>query len=158
MTANTTPKYISGTDAPDGALTTPRWVSDLNDLLAQEHACAIRYATHAAVVTGPYREAVEARFLEIAADEVSHAQQLRDRIVALDGTPTMEIRIADLKHATTLEEMLAINMAEETEAIANYARVLETIPRTNAILYKCVEGILAEEQHHLEQLEDLIQD
>ena len=45
----------------------------LNEALAQEHACQIRYRTHAAVVCGPYAEAVEDRLKEIAEDEKEHA-------------------------------------------------------------------------------------
>lgn len=157
MPANTSPKYISSKDAGAGQEAKKAlWVSELNTLLAQEHACAIRYATHAAVITGPYREPVAARLTEIAGDEVGHAKKLRERIVALDGTPTMDVQREDLKHATSLEEILEINMAEEREAIVNYTRLLETIPRTNAILYDCIEAILAVEQEHLEQLQDLM--
>jgi bacterioferritin len=131
------------------------WVSSLNSLLAQEHACAIRYATHAAVVRGPYRESVKARFLEIADDEVDHARELRERIVGLGAEPEMHVRTQDLKPARTLQEMLVINMEEEREAIVNYQQLLDTIPRTNAILHLAIEKILAAEQEHLEELQDL---
>jgi len=58
--------------------------------LAQEHGCYVRYKTHAAVITGPYAEAVANRLKEIAGDKSEHAEKLRDRIAALGGTPTME--------------------------------------------------------------------
>jgi bacterioferritin (cytochrome b1) len=48
-------------------------IESLNRMLAQEHACAIRHATHAAVVEGPWSEPVAARLEEIAGDEVLHA-------------------------------------------------------------------------------------
>ena len=73
-----------------------KMIKVLNDALAQEHACQIRYRTHAAVVSGPYAEAVESRLKEIAEDEKEHADTLRDRITALDGTPTMEVAKEDL--------------------------------------------------------------
>jgi bacterioferritin (cytochrome b1) len=62
--------------------------------------------THAAVITGPYAEAVAARLTEIAENEKTHAAQLRDRITALNGTPTMEIAAKDLIPATTLKDIL----------------------------------------------------
>ena len=62
-------------------------LQSLNRMLSQEHACAIRYATHAAIVAGPYSETVTARLKEIANDELLHAEKLRDRILALGGTP-----------------------------------------------------------------------
>ena len=78
-------------------------IEALNRMLAQEHACAIRYATHAATVNGPSAEAVAARLREISADEITHADKLRKRILALGGTPTMDVHLHDLKAASTLD-------------------------------------------------------
>ena len=61
----------------------PLLIEVLNRMLAKEHACAIRYATHAAMVVGPYVDPVSARFQEIASDEIAHAGKLRERICAL---------------------------------------------------------------------------
>ena len=58
-------------------------IDALNRMLAKEHACAIRYATHAALVTGPHVDPVSKRLQEIAADETAHAARLRKRIRAL---------------------------------------------------------------------------
>jgi bacterioferritin len=130
-------------------------IDSLNRMLSQEHACAIRYATHAAVVTGPYAEAVAARLKEIAGDEVLHAEKLRARILALGGTPTMEVRQEDLKPASGLDEILRINIGEEHDAIAGYTKILETIPPSNVILLQTIQEIIRDEQEHLEELEAL---
>lgn len=127
----------------------------LNSALAQEHACQIRYLTHAAVVTGPYAEAVAARLKEIAEDEKTHAMQLRDRITALAGTPTMEISTKDLIPATTLKDILLVNIAEEVAAIKMYRTILDSVGRDGAILYETIEDILKDEQQHKEELERL---
>ncbi len=131
-------------------------IESLNRMLAQEHACAIRYATHAAVITGPYAEAVSTRLREISSDEVMHAQKLRARITALGGTPTMSVQTSDLKPALRLKEILDVNITEERSAIASYKRILEGIPRMNIILFETVEELLMEEQEHLEELENLL--
>ncbi len=130
-------------------------IEELNKMLAQEHACAIRYATHAACVSGPYAEAVKARLKEISGDEVLHAEQLRDRIVTLGGNPTMAVSEKDLKPASKLDEILAINIQEEKEAIAAYTKILETISVENVILHRTIEDIIRDEQEHLEELENL---
>ena len=130
-------------------------IDDLNRMLAQEHACAIRYATHAAIVTGPYAEAVAARLKEISGDEVLHAEKLRDRILALDGTPTMQVSSEDLKSASTLEEILKINIEEELGAIKGYTAILEKISPSNVILFQTIQEIIRDEQEHLEELEAL---
>jgi bacterioferritin len=130
-------------------------VETLNRMLAQEHACAIRYATHAAMLTGPHREAVSARLLEIAADEALHALKLRERICALGGTPTMKVEAHDLIAATTLEAILEVNIREERSAIDLYAGIFATIPGSDAILHATIEDILRDEQEHLEELRRL---
>ena len=124
----------------------------LNDALAQEHACQIRYLTHAAVITGPYAEAVAARLKEIAEDEKI---QLRDRITALAGTPTMEIATKDLIPATTLKDILRVNIAEEEAAIKMYRSILDSVGHDGTILYETIEDIVKDEQQHKEELQRL---
>lgn len=132
-----------------------KMIEALNEMLAQEHACAIRYATHAAVLTGPYAETLAARLKEIAADEREHAEELREQILALDGTPTMHVKDEDLKPGKTLEEILRINMGEEVTAIRHYTEIFKEIDPSDAMLYKTIQGILADEQEHLEELKML---
>ncbi len=127
----------------------------LNKALAQEQACFIRYKTHAAVITGPYAKPVSEQLDEIAEDEESHARDLRDRITGLGGTPTMEVATADLIPATTLEEILRVNIEEEKKAIALYQEILDMIPREQRLLYETIEHILEDEQEHLEELQRL---
>ncbi len=131
-------------------------IDKLNVILKQEHACAIRYATHSASITGPASESIRARLKEIADDEVKHALKLRNRIIALGGTPTMEIAIADLKPATNLQDILKINIEEEQIAITTYTAILKDIPHENAILYHTIWDIIRDEQEHLEELQNLL--
>lgn len=130
-------------------------VDALNKMLAQEHACAIRYATHAQIVSGPYAETVAARLKEISGDEVLHAEKLRERIVALGGIPTMNVSTEDLKSASNLNQILEVNIGEEKSAIQSYSKILETIPGSNAILFLTIQEIIRDEQEHLEELENL---
>lgn len=130
-------------------------IAELNKILEQEHACAIRYATHAAVINGPYSETVAARLKEISNDEVLHAEKLRERITALGGTPSMQVCQEELKHANSLEEILKINIDEEKDAIAAYSKILSNINVENAILFQTIQEILRDEQEHVEELEAL---
>lgn len=130
-------------------------ISKLNEMLSQEHACMIRYATHAAVITGPNAETISARLKEISSDEAKHAMTLRDRIVALGGKPTMNVNIKDLQEAYDLAKILQINMREEADAIAHYTEILESIPENDVILYEAIRDIIADEQEHLEELTKL---
>lgn len=132
-----------------------KYITALNRMLSQEHACAIRYATHAAVVTGPYADTLQARLKEISTDEVLHAEKLRDRILALGGMPTLEVNREDLKSAQTLQQILSINIEEEKRAICCYTEILNSIPPSDAILFQTIQAILCDEQEHLEELESL---
>jgi len=129
-----------------------RLIKALNRMLAKEHACAIRYATHAVLVNGPYAESVCRRFQEIASDETVHAELLRRRICALGGTPTMEVDGGPRCTDGTLAEMIKTNVLEERESIETYSAILENIPGMNILLHRTVEGILKDEQEHLEEL------
>lgn len=134
---------------------TKQLVDALNHMLEQEHACAIRYLTHAAVVKGPYADTVAARLREIGHDELSHAEILRARIDALGGVPSMQVSVADLKQAENLDEILSINIEEEKQAIASYTKIFADTPATNSILYEALQDLIRDEQEHLEELEQL---
>jgi len=127
----------------------------LNEALAQEHACYIRYMTHAAVVRGPYADAVAGRLKEIAGDESEHAAKIRDRITALGGTPTMEVAREDLILAQSLKEIIEVNLKEEDKAIAMYRSILKEIGEESGLLFETIEDILQEEQENKEELERL---
>ncbi len=133
-------------------------IDSLNKMLEQEYACAIRYATHASMVNGPYAEAVAARLDEIGTDETLHAKMLRDRILALGGTPSMGVSTADLVYGDNLDHMLEINIKEEHHAIKGYLDILKMIPAENVILHRTIEDIIRDEQEHLEELEGLQDD
>jgi len=127
----------------------------LNGALAQEHGCYVRYKTHAAVITGPYAEAVSTRLKEIAADESEHAEKLCDRITALGGVPTMDVAKEELIPAKTLKEILAVNLKEEAKAINLYKSILKMVDREDVILYEVIEDIIEDEQEHREELSRL---
>jgi bacterioferritin (cytochrome b1) len=129
-----------------------RLIADLNRMLADEQGCAIRYATHAALVAGPFVDPVARRLQEIAGDELRHAGRLRERICALGGLPTMEAHISRPTHFLSLNEILEGNILEEVAAIESYMRILDTVPRGEIRLRRTIEDILIEEQEHLEEL------
>jgi bacterioferritin (cytochrome b1) len=121
-------------------------------MLAKEHGCAIRYATYAALVSGPFVDPLSSRFQEMASDEIVHAGLLRKRICGLGGTPTMEADGGRLRTDGTLAEMVKTSVLEEREAIEEYGSILEAIPRMQVLLYRTLEGILKDEYEHLEEL------
>lgn len=132
---------------------TKEMITLLNEALAQEHACIIRYQTHAAVVKGLFHEPVKARLAEIATDEQTHAGLLRDRIVGLGGIPTTDVR--EIKMATTIPEILTINIEEEKTAIRMYQNIQAKIPDGEVLLRETVDQLIRDEQEHLQELGQL---
>ena len=130
-------------------------IDALNRMLAKEHACAIRYATHAALITGPHVDPVSTRLREIAADEIVHAANLRRRIRALGGMPTMKVDAGAHPPSLTLGDIVEENILEEREAIEEYREILKGTSRLDVLLYATLEDILKDEQEHLEELLDL---
>jgi bacterioferritin (cytochrome b1) len=129
-----------------------RLIGALNRMLAKEHGCAIRYATYAALVSGPFVDPLSSRFHELASDEIVHAGLLRKRICGLGGTPTLEMDGGRLRTDGTLAEMIETSVLEEREAIEEYGAILETIPRLQVLLSRTLEDILKDECEHLEEL------
>jgi bacterioferritin len=132
-----------------------RIVSVLNNALAHEYACQIRYLTHAALMTGPRSELAAEKLMEMAEDEERHASKLRHRIAALGGRPVMIAIPGDRFSAETPAEMLEVDLEEERKAIDVYYSLLGMVAGERDDLYDIVEEMLEDEQDHMKELEQL---
>lgn len=98
----------------------------LNQALTLEHAARIQYLSHAELVDGLDSEPIIDRLKELAEDEKSHEDLFREMIGAyLGGVPTMGI--AETKAASTVKEILEINLAAEKHAIDVYLEIHKKI-------------------------------
>ena len=128
----------------------------LNQVLTLELATYIRYSTQAAVLTGPYAVTIGDKLKQMAAEELRHADLLRDRLVALGERPTTEV--ADVDVGNKLKKMLEININVERKAVEIYKLLMRLVPKEESIvLYETVEDILCEEEKDLEELDRLIE-
>ncbi|MCZ6904617.1 MAG: ferritin-like domain-containing protein [Acidobacteria bacterium] len=128
----------------------------LNQALTLELATYIRYSTQAAVLTGPYSVTIGDKLKQMAAEELRHADLLRDRLVALGERPTTEV--ADVDVGNKLKKMLEININVERKAVEIYKLLMRLVPKDESIvLYETVEDILCEEEKDLEDLDRLIE-
>ncbi len=131
----------------------------LNHALDLEHAAHIQYLSHAEVVEGENAEPIIARLKEIAEDEKAHQEKFRTLIGALGGVPSMGM--APTYPATTLKEILELNLKAEKEAVDTYRMIIEKL-RTEKIQYydflleHDIRHILMEEQEHITELELLM--
>jgi len=129
-------------------------IDELNYALTTEYQAYIQYLSHAEIQKGFDGEAVRELLTHISEEELKHAKILRERIVALGGTPSMDI--APRKKAVAPKEVLKLNIGEETEAIEIYTRILKMIGDDDVMLQHEIRHILKDEIEHKEELMRLL--
>jgi bacterioferritin len=132
-------------------------IDHLNEDLAGELGAVVQYITYAAKVSGPFRPQLAAFFLAEVADEQLHAQFLANKVVALGGEPTTEIR--PVPPATTNREMLEQVLAAERQAIADYTAHAEAVEAFgDKGLVVQLEDMVRDESGHAEETERILRD
>lgn len=128
-------------------------IENLNHALSLELAGVIQYSQHSYLVTGIEREVYRGFFRDQAEEAQAHAQTVGDKIVALEGLPTVEP--AMIRQSTDLKEMLVQNLKLEREAIAAYMAAWSSCGEQDLPTKFWLEERIAEEQLHVEELEKL---
>ena len=134
----------------------------LNDALATELVCVLRYKRHYYMAKGINSESVRTEFLEHAEDEQGHADLLAERIVQLGGEPNFSPDgILDRSHSeyaagTTLEDMIREDLVAERIAIDSYRQMIEYIGGDDPTTRRILEEVTAKEEEHAEDLASLL--
>ena len=128
-------------------------IENLNKALSLELAGIIQYSQHSYLVTGIEREIYKEFFRDQAEEAQQHAQFLGDKLVALGGVPTVEP--AMIRQSTDLMEMLKQDLELEREALAGYMQAWSSCDEEDLPTKFWLEGQIAEEQQHVEELEKL---
>lgn len=128
-------------------------IENLNKALSLELAGVIQYSQHSYLVTGIEREVYKEFFREQAEEAKDHALFLGDKVVALGGIPTVEP--AMIRQSTDLLEMLKLDLELEREALATYMVAWDSCGDEDLPTRFWLEGQIAEEQLHVEELEKL---
>ncbi len=135
----------------------------LNQALATELVCVLRYKRHYFMASGIHAQAVAAEFLEHANEEQGHADQISERITQLGGAPDFNPQgLATRSHSeyvegTTLIEMLQEDLVAERVAIESYSEMVRYIGDNDPTTRRMLEGILAVEEEHAEDLKTLLE-
>jgi bacterioferritin len=133
----------------------------LNEVLATELVCTLRYRRHYFMATGLEAESVRQEFLEHAQDELDHADRIAARIVQLDGEPNFDPQgLAERSHAEyvtgdSLESMIREDLIAERVAIDSYREFLRYLGTSDPTTTRLIEEILAKEEEHAEDLASL---
>jgi bacterioferritin len=138
-------------------------VAVLNEVLATEIVCTLRYKYHYHMARGFHGDAVAAEFLEHANEEQAHADQVAHRITQLGGMPNLNPEgLATRSHAeyretTDLVEMIREDLAAERVAIATYSEIIRWLGDDDPTTRRMMEEILAKEEEHADDLAMLLE-
>ena len=136
----------------------------LNEALATEIVCTLRYKRHYFMAKGIHAEGVAAEFLEHANDEQQHADQIAARITQLGGAPDFSPdglaprSDAEYVEGETLEEMIKEDLVAERIAIDSYREIIVYLGDADPTSPRMLEEILAKEEEHADDLANLLED
>ena len=134
----------------------------LNEALATELVCVLRYKHDHHMAVGIHADPVAAEFAEHATEEQGHADLLASRITQLGGDPDYNpdgLRLrshSEYVTKTSLVDMIRENLVAERIAIDSYAQMIQYVGETDPTTRRMLEGILANEEEHAEDLADLL--
>ena len=132
----------------------------LNDSLATELICVLRYKRHHFTADGLASPKIAEEFLVHANEEAAHADRLAQRIVQLGGEPDFSPdSLSGRSHAayddsTDLKSMIRANLIAERVAIEAYSQIIALIGDKDSTTRRLLEDILSEEQAHADELKD----
>ncbi|MGF6568744.1 bacterioferritin [Paraburkholderia fungorum] len=135
----------------------------LNDSLATEIVCVLRYKRHHFMAKGINSEAVAAEFLEHANEEQGHADSIAERIVQLGGEPDFapDSLVArshsEYQEGENLTDMIKENLIAERIAIDTYREIIRYIGEKDVTTRRLFEEILAVEEEHADDMADLLE-
>jgi bacterioferritin len=135
----------------------------LNEALATELVCVLRYRHDYFMARGIHSQAVATEFLEHSNEELAHADEIAERIVQLGGEPDFNPNAitgrshAEYRIGKTLSEAIRENLVAERIAIDSYREMVQFIGDTDPTTRRMLEGILATEEDHADELADLLQ-
>ncbi|HEU0201797.1 MAG TPA: ferritin-like domain-containing protein [Burkholderiaceae bacterium] len=135
----------------------------LNEALATELVCTLRYRRHQFTARGLASQGVADEFQEHAREELEHADRIAERIVELGGNPNFspdglsERSHAEYVEADSLQDMIRENLVAERIAIESYREIVRYVADGDPTTRRLFEEILATEEEHAEDLISLMQ-
>ena len=134
----------------------------LNEALATEIVCVLRYRRHHFMAQGLNSKSVAAEFLTHAEEEQEHADQLARRITQLNGEPNFDPQgLLSRSHSEyvageTLRDMIREDLVAERIAIDSYSEMIDYVGDNDPSTRRMLEKILAKEEEHAEDMADLL--
>ena len=136
----------------------------LNEALATEIVCMLRYKRHQFTAKGIHAQSVAAEFAEHAAEEQAHADLIAERIVQLGGAPdyspeTLLLRShSEYDESAELADMIEEDLVAERIAVESYGEIVRYLGTDDPTTRRLMESILEKEEEHAEDLASLLQE
>ena len=152
-----------GAVTPNYGANRDKVVSVLNEALATELVCVLRYKRHYFMAQGISSDAVKAEFLEHANEEQEHADEIAERICQLGGEPNLDPEgMASRSHSEyvegeSLRDMIREDLIAERIAIESYREMINYVGEGDTTTKRMLEHILAVEEEHAEDMNSLLQ-
>jgi bacterioferritin len=138
-------------------------VKVLNEVLATETVCVLRYKNHYFMAEGLHAETAKPEFLQHANEEQQHADLVAERIVQLGGVPNLNPEglatraHADYAEGGDLASMIAEDLVAERIAISSYSEVIRWLGDGDPTTRRLIESILAQEEEHADDMLGLLE-
>jgi bacterioferritin len=135
----------------------------LNEALATELVCVLRYKRHFFMAKGINSDSVRSEFLAHASEEMIHADRLAKRIVELGGEPNfspdgLSVRShAEYIEGDTLNSMIKEDLIAERVAIESYREMIAYLAEHDPTTQHMLKDILASEEEHADDLVSLLE-
>ncbi len=155
-------QITEGAVTKDYQLDRKQVIGILNEALATEIVCVLRYKFHYFMASGIHSQSVKQEFLEHANEEQQHADQLAERIKQLGGKPEMNPSIltnrshSEYKEGTSLSDMIREDLIAERIAIESYREIIQYLGDKDPTSKRLMEEILAKEEEHADDMADLL--
>jgi bacterioferritin len=134
----------------------------LNEVLATEIVCTLRYKAHYYMAQGINSEAVKEEFQMHATEEQQHADWVAERISQLNGDPDLNPAVlagrshSEYQTGSSLTEMIKENLVAERIAIETYNEIVRWLSDKDTTTRRLIERILEKEEEHANDMSDLL--
>jgi bacterioferritin len=137
-------------------------IAVLNEVLATEMVCVLRYKRHFFTARGINAESVKAEFLKNANEEQQHADWVAERIVQLKGEPNFNPEglaarsHSEYQEASNLIEMIKEDLIAERIAVESYSEIARWLGEDDSTTRRLIEQILKMEEEHADDLANML--
>ncbi len=138
-------------------------LKQLNEALATELVCVLRYRRHHYMARGIHAKSISAEFLIHSNEELGHADRIAARIVQLGGEPDFapdnltQRSHAEYAEGTTLVSMITEDLVAERIAIDSYREMVQYLGNDDPTTSDMLKEILTAEEEHANELADLLE-